>query len=178
MTTQGDNVRPGGTLEVDCASCGWAFWVDPLDSRLPDGPFVCETCSGGPAVTEKAGSGDGKCAKAGCGRLRFDWGVHPGSGQPGSRTHSFIGHDFVNPAPDAGEAAVDAIVERWIDHLRGVSSFDLKAIAREAYAAGRITAFREAAGAVANVDVLNRDQLSAREKCADAIAAREKEGAK
>ena len=38
-----DNIRPRGTVEVDC-SCGWSFWVDALDPSLPDGPFACPSC--------------------------------------------------------------------------------------------------------------------------------------
>lgn len=38
-----DGLRPKGSVEVRCSQpgCGWAWWVDPLDSRLPDGPFDC-----------------------------------------------------------------------------------------------------------------------------------------
>lgn len=38
-----DDLRPCGTVEVRCqvAGCGWAWWVDPLDPLLPDGPFLC-----------------------------------------------------------------------------------------------------------------------------------------
>jgi len=41
-----DDLRPKGTVQVpcshpDCVSGGWEFWVDALDPRLPDGPFLC-----------------------------------------------------------------------------------------------------------------------------------------
>ncbi len=38
-----DDIRPRGTVEVRCSheGCGWCFWLDPLDPRLPDGPFDC-----------------------------------------------------------------------------------------------------------------------------------------
>lgn len=36
-------LRPKGTVEVTCQhpGCGWSWWVDPLDQRLPDGPWDC-----------------------------------------------------------------------------------------------------------------------------------------
>lgn len=47
-----DDVRPRKSVEVPCSGkgwpcCegGWAFWVDALDSRLPNGPFICSSCS-------------------------------------------------------------------------------------------------------------------------------------
>lgn len=40
-----DDLRPKGTVEVECAcGCRWAWWIDPLDSRLPDGPFYMDGC--------------------------------------------------------------------------------------------------------------------------------------
>ena len=44
-----DDIRPRGTVQVSCAhpDCGsdgsgpWMHWVDALDPRLPDGPFLC-----------------------------------------------------------------------------------------------------------------------------------------
>lgn len=38
-----DDLRPHGTVEVRCdyPGCGWRFWVDCLDPRLPTGPFDC-----------------------------------------------------------------------------------------------------------------------------------------
>lgn len=38
-----DDIRPRGSVEVQCgiAGCEWWFWLDPLDRRLPDGPFLC-----------------------------------------------------------------------------------------------------------------------------------------
>jgi hypothetical protein len=44
-----DDLRPKGSVEVECIMCGWTFWVDCLDKRLPEGPFVCPTCEHGPA---------------------------------------------------------------------------------------------------------------------------------
>lgn len=50
MTAAKDDIRPRGTVMVpcdhpDCAAEGdlgpWFFWVDALDPRLPDGPFLC-----------------------------------------------------------------------------------------------------------------------------------------
>lgn len=60
-----ESLRPRGTVEVACFECAqgqnlcqqctWEpgeppsgpsyFWVDALDSRLPDGPFVCDACA-------------------------------------------------------------------------------------------------------------------------------------
>lgn len=49
-----DDLRPKGTVEVPCATCPvgengerWFFWVDALDPRLPDGPFICPSCLNG-----------------------------------------------------------------------------------------------------------------------------------
>ena len=38
-----DDIRPKTTVEVQCShpECGWSFWIDALDPRLPDGPFFC-----------------------------------------------------------------------------------------------------------------------------------------
>jgi hypothetical protein len=47
-----DELRPRGTVTVPCShpNCQpepgsdlspWCFWVDALDPRLPDGPFLC-----------------------------------------------------------------------------------------------------------------------------------------
>lgn len=45
-----DDLRPKGTVQVACShpDCAnppdggaWYFWVDALDPRLPDGPFLC-----------------------------------------------------------------------------------------------------------------------------------------
>jgi hypothetical protein len=38
-----DDLRPAGVVQVICsvAGCGWALWLDPLDPRLPAGPFDC-----------------------------------------------------------------------------------------------------------------------------------------
>lgn len=37
------SLRPRGTVEVNCSypGCGTAWWLDPLDPRLPNGPFDC-----------------------------------------------------------------------------------------------------------------------------------------
>lgn len=44
-------LRPRGTVEVPCSgpNCRgeWYFWVEALDPRLPDGPFICPTCESG-----------------------------------------------------------------------------------------------------------------------------------
>lgn len=49
MTTEPkDDIRPRGTVQVQCSKCEWDFWLDPLDPQLPDGPFVCFTCEHGP----------------------------------------------------------------------------------------------------------------------------------
>jgi len=53
-----DDLRPKGCVEVFCEQCKgddgsqWAFWVDCLDPRLPDGPFICDDCLG--IVREKS----------------------------------------------------------------------------------------------------------------------------
>jgi hypothetical protein len=52
MTESTDDLRPRGYVEVKCGhpDCQpkpgqdlspWCFWVDALDPRLPDGPFLC-----------------------------------------------------------------------------------------------------------------------------------------
>lgn len=43
MTTLADDIRPKGTVEVRCGhpECGVAWWVDPLDPKLPAGPWDC-----------------------------------------------------------------------------------------------------------------------------------------
>lgn len=46
MTEPKDDIRPKGTVQVTCKECGWDFWVYCLDPRLPDGPFICPSCSG------------------------------------------------------------------------------------------------------------------------------------
>jgi hypothetical protein len=53
-----DDLRPNGTVEVCCVECGWSFWVDCLDSRLPDGPFVCPICDGTEEYIPKALDGE------------------------------------------------------------------------------------------------------------------------
>lgn len=37
------DIRPRGTVEVRCShpDCGLCWWIDPLDPRLPNGPFDC-----------------------------------------------------------------------------------------------------------------------------------------
>jgi len=45
-----DDIRPKGTVEVQCTVCGWWYWLDPLDPKLPDGPFICEPCERGEEV--------------------------------------------------------------------------------------------------------------------------------
>ena len=46
MTSNKDDIRPLGTVEAKCSSCEWHFWLEALDPRLPDGPFICPQCSG------------------------------------------------------------------------------------------------------------------------------------
>lgn len=40
-----DDIRPKGSVQVQCShpGCGWSFWLEALDQRLPDGPFDCGT---------------------------------------------------------------------------------------------------------------------------------------
>ena len=57
-------IHPRGTVEVECKVCPtllcatcWPdgppegsrtfFWVDALDPRLPNGPFICDACKAG-----------------------------------------------------------------------------------------------------------------------------------
>lgn len=42
MTTHED-IRPPKTVQVPCSvpGCEWEFWVEALDPRLPNGPFLC-----------------------------------------------------------------------------------------------------------------------------------------
>jgi hypothetical protein len=42
-----DDIRPRGTVQVQCHKCTWHFWVGALDARLPDGPFECDSCEKG-----------------------------------------------------------------------------------------------------------------------------------
>ena len=53
-----DDIRPVGTVQVKCSepSCRWEFWVDALDPRLPDGPFLCHEHDPTPRSNEKAPS--------------------------------------------------------------------------------------------------------------------------
>lgn len=44
MSSIDDDIRPPGTIEVQCVQCEWFFWMDPMDPLLPDGPFVCPSC--------------------------------------------------------------------------------------------------------------------------------------
>lgn len=43
MRFESDDLRPKGSVEVRCSTpgCGNVWWVDPLDPRLPEGPFDC-----------------------------------------------------------------------------------------------------------------------------------------
>lgn len=57
-----DDIRPKGFVEVECSGLGcvvpdkkpdetgWMFWIDPLDPRLPGGPFICPSCLAAMAV--------------------------------------------------------------------------------------------------------------------------------
>jgi hypothetical protein len=38
-----ESLRPAGSVEVSCSypNCRTMWWIDPLDLRLPDGPFDC-----------------------------------------------------------------------------------------------------------------------------------------
>lgn len=51
-----DDLRPKGTVEVACSvpGCGWCFWVDALDERLPDGPFLCGEHNPNPQTPQKS----------------------------------------------------------------------------------------------------------------------------
>lgn len=40
-----DDLRAFGTVEVECAACGWAFWLEPVDPMLLVGPLVCPPCA-------------------------------------------------------------------------------------------------------------------------------------
>jgi hypothetical protein len=45
-----DDIRPKGTVQVECTGCkakgdpGWFLWVACDHPNLPDGPFLCVTC--------------------------------------------------------------------------------------------------------------------------------------
>lgn len=68
MTQPIDDIRPHGTVMVPCshADCQpkpgedagpWMFWVDALDPRLPDGPFLCwdhDPATAGTAIYKSA----------------------------------------------------------------------------------------------------------------------------
>lgn len=52
-----DLLRGRGLVEVECSKpdCGWSFWVEALDPRLPGGPFLCPgSCDGSKHVYQKA----------------------------------------------------------------------------------------------------------------------------
>lgn len=87
---------------------------------------------------------------------------------------------FVNPAPDDGEAP-DSIADRWLAMdptavPMGGAIGRAFGIAREAYATGRLAAFREAEE-IARKEAV-RAVCSEADRIADAIAARAKEGSK
>jgi hypothetical protein len=50
-----DTLRPKGTVEVRCGypDCGVCWWLDPLDPRLPDGPFDCGDDHGASALIRR-----------------------------------------------------------------------------------------------------------------------------
>ena len=61
-----DDLRPRGTVEVECERCGWSFWLDPLDVQLSlvephINPILCARCSGH-ETGEKAGELHGRPA--------------------------------------------------------------------------------------------------------------------
>lgn len=40
-----DRLSSLGAILVQCSGkCGWEFWVDCIDSRLPDRPLLCSEC--------------------------------------------------------------------------------------------------------------------------------------
>jgi hypothetical protein len=55
-----DDIRPKGTVQVECQGCkdkgepGWYFWLACDDPRLPNGPFYCHTCTHGSGPQLKA----------------------------------------------------------------------------------------------------------------------------
>jgi hypothetical protein len=42
-----DDIRPRGTVEVQCSApnCSWRFWLAADHALLPDGPFFCDSCA-------------------------------------------------------------------------------------------------------------------------------------
>lgn len=45
-----DDLRPKGTVEIQCSKCGWWYWLDPLDPKLANLPYVCDPCERGEEV--------------------------------------------------------------------------------------------------------------------------------
>lgn len=52
-----DDIRSLGSVEVKCVTCGWCFWMNALDKRLPDGPFLCAGCAGKDICEKEKDSG-------------------------------------------------------------------------------------------------------------------------
>lgn len=57
-------IRPPGSVTVECSgkwcnpphtSGSTHFWVEALDPRLPDGPFLCEDCTADKPNSERKG---------------------------------------------------------------------------------------------------------------------------
>lgn len=53
-----DDIRPKGTVELECSKCHWAHWFDPLHPSVIEasrtGIHVCDSCLGKPEITVKA----------------------------------------------------------------------------------------------------------------------------
>jgi len=64
-----DEIRPKGTVQVKCSApdCEWEFWVDCLDPKLPEGPFLCSEHDGtADKAQKKADDVCWFCGKDGC----------------------------------------------------------------------------------------------------------------
>lgn len=110
VTTR-ESMRPRGAVEVSCSypGCNWAWWVDPLDSHLPNGPFDCGRDHVAERLFDKVFL-----------QMHLETGIHWGT----RRAESCCG--FKEPSPEKGVALVHDRtrtkqgVLRW-DRLREAS---------------------------------------------------------
>lgn len=53
-----DDIRPKGTVELECSKCQWCHWFDPLSQVVIEasrtGVYVCDECLGKPQTFTKA----------------------------------------------------------------------------------------------------------------------------
>lgn len=49
-----DDIRPRGTVQLECIKCEWSFWVDPMHPMLDTGECICPSCAAAIHGTELA----------------------------------------------------------------------------------------------------------------------------